>query len=53
MERLTKAFEAYKEVSRTVKDPRFGIRKLPVSKEKPLFFSYPQPGRGPNGESSN
>lgn len=39
---------------KTVKDSRFGIRKLYFNDmEKPRVFSYMNAGRGPNGEHQN
>jgi hypothetical protein len=38
----------------TIKDSRFGIRKIFINKyESPSIGTYVNPGRGPNGESSN
>lgn len=34
----------------TIKDSRFGLRKLPQNNEVPSIFSYSSPGKGPNGE---
>jgi hypothetical protein len=34
-----------------IKDARFGLRKMPTSKnEQPSIFSYSSPGMGVNGE---
>ena len=49
-----KAFkgETFKPI--TIKDSRFGIRKMYLNdNEKPSIFTYPNAGRGANGESSN
>ena len=38
----------------TVRDSRFGMRKLPMNpNESPSILSYTAPGRGPNGEHQN
>jgi hypothetical protein len=38
----------------TVRDTRFGIRKIYLTKnETPSIGTYSRPGRGPNGESQN
>jgi hypothetical protein len=34
----------------TVKDSRFGLRKLGNNPEQPSIFSYSSPGKGQNGE---
>lgn len=44
--------EPFKEVK--IRDFRFGLRKLYLNeKEKPSIFTYPNAGKGANGESSN
>jgi hypothetical protein len=48
-----KAFTGAVPKSLTIKDSRFGLRKLPQNNEVPSIFSYSRPGKGPNGESSN
>ena len=53
MKGRNKAFkgDTFKQV--TIKDSRFGIRKMYLNeKEKPSIFTYPNSGRGANGESS-
>jgi len=38
----------------TVKDSRFGLRKRFMNdNEAPSIFTYPTPGKGPNGEHQN
>lgn len=38
----------------TIKDSRFGIRKIFLTKnEVPTIGTYTNPGRGPNGEHQN
>ena len=53
MERLTQSFKNSVLKPKTVKDSRFVIRKLPVSKEDSTVFTYSTPGKGPNGEHIN
>lgn len=53
MERLTQAFTESTPKAKEVKDSRFGIRKLPRSKEESRVFTYATPGKGPNGEHIN
>lgn len=53
MERLTQSFKTSILKPKEVKDSRFGIRKLPASKEESRVFTYGTPGKGPNGEHIN
>jgi len=54
MKGRSKAFkgEPFKQVK--IKDSRFGLRKMYLNEnEKPSVFTYQNPGRGANGESSS
>ena len=54
MKGRNKAFKGDKFKEVTVKDSRFGIRKMYLNEnEKPSVFTYSNPGRGAQGESSN
>ena len=47
-------FKAAKEKPITVKDSRFGIRRLFInSQERPRVAQYARPGKGVNGEHQN
>lgn len=49
-----KEFKAAVEKPAVTKDSRFGIRRLFNTKqERPRIATYPNPGRGQNGESQN
>ena len=45
-----KSFSEAVPMTYTVKDSRFGLRKLVNNPERPSIASYSAPGRGPNGE---
>lgn len=46
-----KSFSKAVAIPATIKDARFGLRKMPKSKtETQSVFSYSSPGIGPNGE---
>ena len=53
MKGRNKAFKGDKFKQVTIRDSRFGIRKMYLNeKEKPSVFTYQNPGRGARGESS-
>jgi hypothetical protein len=49
MSRAKNFFEAVP-MPYTIRDSRFGLRKLVNNPERPSIASYSAPGRGPNGE---
>jgi hypothetical protein len=54
MKGRNKAFKGDKFKEVTIKDSRFGLRRMHLNeKEKPSVFTYQNPGRGAQGESSN
>ena len=54
MKGRNKEFRGDKFKQVTIKDSRFGIRKMYLNEnEKPSVFTYSNPGRGAQGESSN
>jgi len=49
-----KEFKSSVEKPLTIKDSRFGLRKMYLNeKEKPSIAVYGTPGKGPNGEHQN
>jgi len=49
-----KEFQPPKAQEVTIKDSRFGIRRMFLtSQERPRIATYATPGKGPNGEHQN
>jgi hypothetical protein len=54
MKRRKKEFKAGNPKALTVKDSRFGLRRMFLNpNEKPSVWTYENPGKGVNGEHQN